>query len=42
MTPDELLIQRTFELALMGVGEVSPNPRVGCVIVKDGVVLGEG
>jgi len=42
MTPDELLIQRTFELALMGVGAVSPNPRVGCVIVKDGEVLGEG
>ncbi len=42
MTPDELLMQRTFDLALLGVGEVSPNPRVGCVIVKDGEVIGEG
>lgn len=42
MTPDELLIQRTFDLAAMGVGAVSPNPRVGCVIVKGGEVIGEG
>ncbi len=42
MTPDELLIQRTFDLALIGVGVVSPNPRAGCVIVKDGEVIGEG
>jgi diaminohydroxyphosphoribosylaminopyrimidine deaminase / 5-amino-6-(5-phosphoribosylamino)uracil reductase len=42
MTPDELLIQRTFELALMGAGSVSPNPMVGCVILKEGEVIGEG
>ncbi len=42
MTPDELLMQRTFDLARMGVGAVSPNPRVGCIIVKDGEVIGEG
>lgn len=42
MTPDELLILRTFELARLGIGSVSPNPQVGCVIVKDGVVIGEG
>jgi len=42
MTPDELLIQRTFELAQLGVGSVSPNPRVGCVIMKEGEVIGEG
>jgi diaminohydroxyphosphoribosylaminopyrimidine deaminase/5-amino-6-(5-phosphoribosylamino)uracil reductase len=42
MTPDELLIQRTFDLAMLGVGDVSPNPRVGCVIVKDGEIIGEG
>ncbi len=42
MTPDELLILRTFELARLGMGSVSPNPQVGCVIVKDGIVIGEG
>lgn len=42
MTPDELLILRTFELAHLGVGSVSPNPQVGCVIVKDGIIIGEG
>ena len=42
MTPDELLMQRTFELAKLGQGSVSPNPLVGCVIVNDGVVIGEG
>ena len=42
MTPEELLIQRTFDLAQLGVGSVSPNPRVGCVLVKDGEVIGEG
>jgi diaminohydroxyphosphoribosylaminopyrimidine deaminase / 5-amino-6-(5-phosphoribosylamino)uracil reductase len=42
MTPDELFMQRAFELALLGVGQVSPNPRVGCVIVHDGKIIGEG
>jgi diaminohydroxyphosphoribosylaminopyrimidine deaminase / 5-amino-6-(5-phosphoribosylamino)uracil reductase len=42
VTPDELFMQRTFELALLGVGHVSPNPRVGCVIVCDGKIIGEG
>jgi diaminohydroxyphosphoribosylaminopyrimidine deaminase / 5-amino-6-(5-phosphoribosylamino)uracil reductase len=35
-------MHRTFELALLGVGRVSPNPRVGCVIVHDGKIIGEG
>lgn len=42
MTPDELFMQRALELALLGVGHVSPNPRVGCVIVHDGKIIGEG
>ncbi len=42
MTPDELFMQRAQELALLGVGFVSPNPRVGCVIVHDGKIIGEG
>jgi diaminohydroxyphosphoribosylaminopyrimidine deaminase / 5-amino-6-(5-phosphoribosylamino)uracil reductase len=38
----EIYMQRAFDLALRGIGKVSPNPMVGCVIVKDEVVIGEG
>src|SRR5205085_3212143 len=30
------------ELALATVGLASPNPQVGCVLVRDGAVVGEG
>jgi len=39
---DDDLIDRTLELAARGKGQVSPNPLVGCVIVKDGKIIGEG
>ncbi len=42
MTSDELFIQRTFELAQSGIGQVSPNPRVGAVVVHDEKIIGEG
>ncbi len=42
MTPDELFMQRALELARLGVGQVSPNPQVGCVVVHDGKIIGEG
>ncbi len=42
MTPDELFMQRALELAQLGTGQVSPNPRVGCVIVYDNKIIGEG
>lgn len=42
MTPDELFMKRALELAKLGIGQVSPNPRVGCVIVHEGKVIGEG
>ena len=35
-------MQRVFELAALGKGLVSPNPMVGCVIVKDDKIIGEG
>ena len=35
-------MQRALDLALLGKGKVAPNPMVGCVIVKDGEVIGEG
>jgi len=33
---------RALELARKGIGLSSPNPSVGCVIVNDGQVVGEG
>jgi diaminohydroxyphosphoribosylaminopyrimidine deaminase/5-amino-6-(5-phosphoribosylamino)uracil reductase len=39
---DEALMQRALELAERGRYSVSPNPMVGCVIARDGVVLAEG
>jgi diaminohydroxyphosphoribosylaminopyrimidine deaminase/5-amino-6-(5-phosphoribosylamino)uracil reductase len=35
-------MQRALELAARGRATTHPNPRVGCVIVKDGAVAGEG
>lgn len=35
-------LARAIELARRGSGRVHPNPLVGAVVVKDGVVLGEG
>ena len=35
-------MQRCLDLAILGQGAVSPNPMVGCVIVKNGKVIGEG
>ena len=39
---DERHLQRALELAQEAVGLASPNPTVGCVLVRDGEVLGEG
>src|SRR3990170_3606345 len=33
---------RALALARMALGTVSPNPAVGAVVVKDGVIVGEG
>ena len=35
-------MRRALELAALGMYTATPNPRVGCVIVKDGKVVGEG
>jgi diaminohydroxyphosphoribosylaminopyrimidine deaminase/5-amino-6-(5-phosphoribosylamino)uracil reductase len=43
VTGDDLrLLEHTLELAERGRRTASPNPVVGCVIVRDGTVLGEG
>ncbi len=40
---DIKMTQRALELAACGVGQVSPSPLVGCVIVaEDGEIVGEG
>jgi diaminohydroxyphosphoribosylaminopyrimidine deaminase / 5-amino-6-(5-phosphoribosylamino)uracil reductase len=35
-------MNRAFELAQLGLGSVSPNPMVGCVIVHNNQIIGEG
>ena len=42
MPNKEIWMQRAFDLALLGSGRVAPNPLVGCVIVKDDRIIGEG
>jgi diaminohydroxyphosphoribosylaminopyrimidine deaminase / 5-amino-6-(5-phosphoribosylamino)uracil reductase len=39
---DNLYMNRAMELALSGRGVVSPNPMVGCVVVHDHKIIGEG
>jgi len=39
---DVFYMQRCLELAVMGNGNVSPNPMVGCVIVLNNQIIGEG
>ncbi len=41
MTETEAM-KRAVKLALRGSGYVSPNPRVGAVILKDGEIVGKG
>src|SRR4030095_8977190 len=42
MTHDEFLMHRCINLARLGKGYVSPNPLVGCLIVKNEKVVSEG
>lgn len=39
---DEKFMLRAIEVARLGIGNVAPNPMVGCVIVHQGVIIGEG
>jgi diaminohydroxyphosphoribosylaminopyrimidine deaminase/5-amino-6-(5-phosphoribosylamino)uracil reductase len=39
---DEEFMGQALRLARATVGLASPNPQVGCVVVRDGVVVGEG
>ena len=42
MLSDRDYMQRALELAAKARPISPPNPSVGCVIVRDGLVLGEG
>jgi diaminohydroxyphosphoribosylaminopyrimidine deaminase / 5-amino-6-(5-phosphoribosylamino)uracil reductase len=42
MNTHEHYMQIALELAKKGAGKVSPNPMVGCVIVKNGEIIGKG
>jgi diaminohydroxyphosphoribosylaminopyrimidine deaminase / 5-amino-6-(5-phosphoribosylamino)uracil reductase len=39
---DEKYMHRALELAALAMNHATPNPRVGCVIVRDNAVLSEG
>ncbi len=39
---DNIFMKRALELAILGKGMVSPNPMVGCVIVHNNKIIGEG
>lgn len=41
MTDEQAMI-RALQLAMLGSGYVSPNPRVGAVVLKNGRILAEG
>jgi len=39
---DRTHMSRALELAALGLFTTDPNPRVGCVVARDGEILGEG
>jgi diaminohydroxyphosphoribosylaminopyrimidine deaminase/5-amino-6-(5-phosphoribosylamino)uracil reductase len=39
---DIRFMQHALELARKGIGLASPNPTVGCLLVRDGQIVGEG
>ena len=42
MKTHEYFIDKCISLARKGALDVSPNPMVGCVIVNNGEIIGEG
>src|ERR687884_1130238 len=39
---DRAFMRRALALAKRGRGQTAPNPMVGAVVVRDGVIVGEG
>jgi diaminohydroxyphosphoribosylaminopyrimidine deaminase/5-amino-6-(5-phosphoribosylamino)uracil reductase len=42
MTAHEIYMKAALNLAARGIGNTGSNPTVGCVVVKDGVIIAEG
>ena len=42
MQDHDKYMKMAIDLAKKGQGRVSPNPMVGCIIVKNGKIIGEG
>lgn len=42
LLPDEYFMARAIQLARRGLYTTDPNPRVGCVLVKNGQLIAEG
>lgn len=42
MTKDEFYMKKAISLARKGIGKTSPNPLVGCVVVKNDKIIGSG
>ncbi|MFB5189626.1 bifunctional diaminohydroxyphosphoribosylaminopyrimidine deaminase/5-amino-6-(5-phosphoribosylamino)uracil reductase RibD [Alicyclobacillus fastidiosus] len=42
MTPDEMFMRMAIDVAKIGQAQTSPNPLVGAVVVRDGIVVGQG
>ncbi|MGE5769319.1 MAG: riboflavin biosynthesis protein RibD, partial [Betaproteobacteria bacterium] len=38
---DHGMMARALELAGRGLWTTTPNPRVGCVLLRDGAIVGE-
>src|SRR4029079_8091192 len=39
---EQYFVDLTLALAAKGEGQVKPNPLVGAVVVKDGIIVGQG
>ena len=39
---DQSFMRKALKLAQRGIGSTHPNPRVGAVVVRDGLIVGEG
>lgn len=42
LSENQYWMQQAIDLARRGQYSAKPNPNVGCVIVKDGKIIGEG